>query len=58
MNAVPKIEIHAPAISLHIEGMTYASCVARVERALKSVPGVATGHVNLATERGGSAEKG
>lgn len=51
MNAVPKIKIHAPAISLQIEGMTCASCVARVERALKAVPGVATAHVNLATER-------
>ncbi|MEO6298259.1 MAG: heavy metal translocating P-type ATPase, partial [Paracoccaceae bacterium] len=51
MNAVPKINIHAPAISLQIEGMTCASCVARVERALQTVPGVATAHVNLATER-------
>jgi copper chaperone CopZ len=30
--------------------MTCASCVARVERALKAVPGVTTAHVNLATE--------
>ena len=31
-----------------VEGMTCASCVARVERALKSVPGVTSATVNLA----------
>jgi Au+-exporting ATPase len=36
---------------LQIEGMTCASCVARVERALRSVSGVANASVNLATER-------
>ncbi len=35
---------------LPIEGMTCASCVARVERALRKVPGVAEASVNLATE--------
>ncbi|MCO5161007.1 MAG: heavy metal translocating P-type ATPase [Mesorhizobium sp.] len=39
------------AVSLPIEGMTCASCVGRVERALKSVPGVRDASVNLATER-------
>ena len=39
------------AISLPISGMTCASCVRRVERALKSVPGVGEAMVNLATER-------
>ncbi|WP_036166238.1 heavy metal translocating P-type ATPase [Massilia sp. 9096] len=34
-----------------IEGMTCASCVARVEKALNSVPGVENATVNLATER-------
>ncbi len=34
-----------------IEGMTCASCVGRVERALRTVPGVTTARVNLATER-------
>lgn len=34
-----------------IEGMTCASCVGRVERALAAVPGVASATVNLATER-------
>jgi Cu+-exporting ATPase len=36
---------------LRIEGMTCASCVARVERALVAVPGVLSASVNLATER-------
>ncbi|MDD2047713.1 heavy metal translocating P-type ATPase [Pseudomonas putida] len=38
-------------LSLPVEGMTCASCVGRVERALKAVPGVHTAAVNLATER-------
>ncbi|MCC6163650.1 MAG: copper-translocating P-type ATPase [Acidobacteria bacterium] len=38
-------------IRLPIEGMTCASCVGRVERALKAVPGVTEAVVNLATER-------
>ncbi len=37
-------------IRLPIEGMTCASCVARVEKALKAVPGVGGAEVNLATE--------
>ena len=36
--------------SLPIEGMTCASCVARVERALQKLPGVMEASVNLATE--------
>ena len=36
--------------SLPIEGMTCASCVGRVERALQKLPGVAEASVNLATE--------
>src|SRR5688572_10254656 len=39
------------AVDLSIEGMPCASCVARVEKALLRVPGVATAAVNLATER-------
>ncbi|MFT4102799.1 MAG: heavy metal translocating P-type ATPase [Burkholderiaceae bacterium] len=38
-------------ISLPIEGMSCVSCVGRVERALKAVPGVSEATVNLATER-------
>lgn len=38
-------------MDLVIEGMTCASCVGRVERALASVPGVLDATVNLATER-------
>ncbi len=37
-------------LDLQIEGMTCASCVARVERALLKVPGVESATVNLATE--------
>ncbi|MBK6005569.1 copper-translocating P-type ATPase [Ramlibacter ginsenosidimutans] len=41
----------APAtIDLGVGGMTCASCVSRVERALKKVPGVSDAVVNLATE--------
>ena len=40
----------ANLIKLPIEGMTCASCVARVEKALKAVPGVGSAEVNLATE--------
>ncbi|CAN7331343.1 heavy metal translocating P-type ATPase [Variovorax sp. LjRoot290] len=38
-------------LSLQIEGMTCASCVSRVEKALAKVPGVASATVNLATEK-------
>ncbi|MEY3461569.1 MAG: hypothetical protein RLZZ03_1222, partial [Pseudomonadota bacterium] len=38
------------SLDLGIEGMTCASCVSRVERALKKVPGVQEATVNLATE--------
>ncbi|MBI1220756.1 MAG: heavy metal translocating P-type ATPase [Rhodobacteraceae bacterium] len=43
---MPKDEI----LSVQVEGMTCASCVGRVERALKAVPGVAQASVNLASE--------
>ncbi|WP_342119455.1 heavy metal translocating P-type ATPase [Pseudoduganella sp. OTU4001] len=36
--------------TVHIEGMSCASCVRRVEKALASVPGVRHAAVNLATE--------
>ena len=38
------------ALDLSIGGMTCASCVGRVERALRKVPGVQDATVNLATE--------
>ncbi|MDG1373108.1 MAG: heavy metal translocating P-type ATPase [Paracoccaceae bacterium] len=38
-------------MTLPIEGMACASCVGRVERALKAVPGVVDASVNLATAR-------
>ena len=37
-------------IRIPIQGMTCASCVARVEKALRNVPGVDRAEVNLATE--------
>jgi len=37
--------------SFAVEGMSCASCVGRVEKALKQVPGVVSAEVNLATER-------
>lgn len=40
-----------PQIELAIKGMTCASCVMRVEKALAKVPGVAQANVNLATHR-------
>jgi len=38
-------------LELAVEGMTCASCVKRVEKALSAVPGVREASVNLATER-------
>ncbi|QED28122.1 copper-translocating P-type ATPase [Microvenator marinus] len=43
--------VPAATIDLSVEGMTCASCVGQVERALKEVPGVVEATVNLATER-------
>ncbi|MEY5028525.1 MAG: Copper-exporting P-type ATPase [Pseudomonadota bacterium] len=45
-----KINSDRVQLDIGIEGMTCASCVARVERALKKVPGVDEATVNLATE--------
>ena len=44
-------------VGLGVQGMTCASCVARVERALTRVPGVVTASVNLATERAVSSRR-
>jgi len=43
--------VPSQTVALHIEGMTCASCVGRVEKALKAVPGVLEASVNLATEQ-------
>ncbi len=52
--------VHTKPLSIDIEGMTCASCVARVEKSLLKVPGVTSASVNLATERatvhGGDSE--
>jgi len=39
------------SVELDIEGMTCASCVLRVEKALAKVPGIDRAQVNLATQR-------
>lgn len=51
--AVDRVGYTVPSqtVDIAIEGMTCASCVARVERALTAVPGVVSANVNLATER-------
>jgi P-type Cu+ transporter len=41
--------LHHPTLTLDVQGMTCASCVRRVERALSAVPGVEAATVNLAT---------
>jgi Cu+-exporting ATPase len=43
-------EVPVTTQRLAIDGMTCASCVARVEKALQSVPGVISARVNLANE--------
>ncbi len=45
-------------ISLDIEGMSCASCVMRVEKVLRKIPGVTEVSVNLATERASIATAG
>ena len=44
-------DVERQTIRLGISGMTCASCVARIERALATVAGVASVSVNLATEQ-------
>ena len=46
--APPAVE----TVTLELEGMTCASCVNRIERKVKKVPGVEKASVNLATEEG------
>ncbi|MDZ4326265.1 MAG: heavy metal translocating P-type ATPase, partial [Pseudomonas sp.] len=53
MDAVQQAGYSVPqqSLELSIDGMTCASCVGRVERALAKVPGVKSVSVNLASER-------
>ncbi|HEY4371835.1 MAG TPA: heavy metal translocating P-type ATPase [Burkholderiales bacterium] len=51
MNTIASPLPTAREIDLAVEGMTCASCVAHVEKALNKVPGVHSASVNLATER-------
>ena len=53
MDAVEQAGYSVPqhSLELSIDGMTCASCVGRVERALAKVPGVKSVSVNLANER-------
>ena len=50
MNTSPASPDTPASLDLGIGGMTCASCVMRVEKALKKVPGVQEATVNLATE--------
>ncbi|CAG0960753.1 H+-transporting ATPase [Methylophilaceae bacterium] len=47
----PGISKDSGQLDLAITGMSCASCVARVEKALAKIPGVTSATVNLATER-------
>jgi P-type Cu+ transporter len=49
--SLAKMNLETMGIELPIEGMTCASCVSRVEKALAKVPGVERAEVNLATEK-------
>jgi Cu+-exporting ATPase len=58
MNGSVKAGSSRDDLSFDIEGMTCASCVARVEKALKAVPGVRDASVNLATEKASVSASG
>ena len=47
----PQIDTKSELFTLDIGGMTCASCVGRVEKALDKIPGVEAASVNLATEQ-------
>ena len=47
----PQQQTNSEFFSLDIGGMTCASCVSRVEKALDKIPGVEAASVNLATEQ-------
>jgi Cu+-exporting ATPase len=39
------------AVNLHVEGMACSSCAERVEKAIRTAPGVASASVDLAAKR-------
>ncbi|HKO24021.1 MAG TPA: heavy metal translocating P-type ATPase, partial [Chloroflexota bacterium] len=47
----PRSDAGSAQVELAVEGMTCASCAARIEKKLTRLPGVAAASVNLATER-------
>src|SRR5688572_19918083 len=51
MTTETRTPIPQDTLTIGVGGMTCASCVSRVERALKKVPGVSNAAVNLATEK-------
>ncbi|QEL26383.1 copper-translocating P-type ATPase [Bosea sp. F3-2] len=51
MTVIDRSRNELETLDLGVEGMTCASCVGRVERAIAAVPGVDAVAVNLATER-------
>lgn len=53
LSAIEKVGYHVRSrkIEVGIEGMTCASCVRRVEKAITATPGVLSASVNLASER-------
>ena len=55
IEAIEKVgyEVPVTSVELSVQGMTCASCVGRVEKALLAVDGVKAATVNLATERAG-----
>jgi P-type Cu+ transporter len=46
-----KSETEDRSVELDLEGMTCASCAARIEKVLKRQPGVTDASVNFASER-------
>jgi Cu+-exporting ATPase len=55
---IPSGQAEPGRLGFSIEGMSCASCVGRVEKAIRAVPGVESASVNLATERADVAFSG